>query len=120
MTIVTNQYADVIDTDDEGNALPAEEHRLFGKMGFQTMGENTDGKIMANMLDLEAALDAGELEDLAGNKVTNNAVIWLPTLVTKVADPNNRKHVSRFRNASGSFAAVPEAEEAPEDDEAPF
>ena len=119
MTIATNGYAEVITHDEDGNELPIEEHKLFGKMGFQTMHKDVDKNIMANMVDLEAALDAGELEDLAGNKVTNNAVIWVPTLVTKVTAAADRKHVSRFRNASGSFATVPEASDASDDDE-PF
>ena len=56
---------------------------------------------------------------MAGNKVTNNAVIWVPTLVTKVTAAADRKHVSRFRNASGTFAEVPECSDASDDDD-PF
>ena len=114
MTISTNTYADLITSDEEGNALP--EPRLFGKMGFQTVGPKTDKNIIANMADLEASLDAGELEDANGKVVYNHAIVWLPTLVSKVADPADRKHVSRFRNTSGNYAAVPEAAEAAEDD----
>ena len=112
--IVLNNHAEVIEVEDTNGNVS---RKLFGKLGFQTMGENTDKNILANMADLEAALDAGELEDLDGNKVTNNAVITLHCLVTKVVGAADRPHVSRFRNATGTYATVPEA--SPED-EVPF
>jgi len=108
MAIATNVYADLITEDADGNAL--EQPRLFGKMGFQTVGPKTDKNIVANMASLEAALDAGELQDALGNSVTTGAVIWLPVLVTKITPADERVQVSRFRNSAGGYATVPAME----------
>ena len=119
MTIRTKTFADLITHDKDGNEL--ERPRLFGNMGFTFITENTDKNTVINMGDLEASLDAGELEDAEGNVVYNNAIVWLPTLVSKVTDADDREHVSRFRNTSGKYADVPEqAAPTAEDDEPLF
>ena len=41
-----------VTNDEDGNELPVAEHKLFGKMGFQTMHKDVDKNIMANMVDL--------------------------------------------------------------------
>ena len=119
MTIRTKTFSDLITHDKDGNEL--ERPRLFGVLGFTYITEKTDSNTVINMADLEASMDAGECEDAEGNVVYNNAIVWLPTLVSKVDDPADREHVSRFRNTSGKYANVPE-QTAPtaEDDEPLF
>jgi hypothetical protein len=113
MPIVLNQYCE-IRQDDDGNNV------LFGKAGYQTMSPKTDRYIKANLAAIERALDAGELLDINGEPCTDNAVIMLPTRVTKVKAQDAMDQVGRLTNAAGfTTVNVPEAQVAAED-ESPF
>lgn len=102
MAIRTNSYLNIITDPDTG------EQRLFGKCGYQTMHPKLDRFTKANLAAIERALDAGELRDLDGNAVTDNAVIMVPMLVTKVKSEASMEQVASLRNADGTTANVPE------------
>ena len=100
MSIVLNKYLEVREGKDG-------QPRLFGKVGFQTMGVKTDKVIIANMCSIERALDAGELTDINGNVVYDNAVIQVLCLVSRTKEGHELDQVSSIRTFSGETVSVP-------------
>ena len=100
MSVVLNQY--MITTDG----------KLFGKIGFTSPTAKTDKVTIRNLATIEAALDAGQLKDLAGNVVTDNAVIMCYALVTRVKDGSNIAEVPYFIDATGQQVALPSSSAA--------
>lgn len=94
--------------------------RLFGKVGYQTMGPKTDRFTNKNLADIEAALKAGQLKDLEGNVVQNGAVIDVYAYVSVVSEDDALETVGGIRNSAGGTAEVPAADAAAEDSDDPF
>lgn len=112
MPIALNYYLNV-KTNEDG------EQKLFGKVGYQTMNPKTDKYTLANLAAIERAMKAGNLTDLDGNPVTNNATIDVYARVSIVADADEIEEVSSFRNSAGGTAEAvpaPSADAQPDDD----
>lgn len=83
--------------------------KLFGKCGYQTMSQKADKYILSNLSAIERALDAGQLTDLNGQPVTDNAFIQIFAQVKRVQAADSIAQVAVVRNATGVETAIPAA-----------
>ena len=97
-----------------------DENKLFGKVGFQTMGPKTDKIVLANLSKIEEYLDKGLLKDLDGEQADDNAVIMLYCRVSRPKDPEDLPQVTGFVDATGETVPVEITTKEADDDEIPF
>jgi len=83
-----------------------EDNKLFGKVGFQTMGPKTDRIVLANLSKIEEYLDAELLKDLDGETVDDGAVIMFYGRVNRVRDEADLPQVTGFVDATGKTVPV--------------
>lgn len=86
------------------NAIPDPsdntKRKLFGKVGFQTLGPKTDKYVTMNLKSMEAAMNDGKVKDLEGNVVYNRGVVMLYGLLTRPTDDTETPQLAGFVDAS--------------------
>lgn len=100
-----------------------EDNKLFGKIGFQTMGPKTDKIVLRNMTTIEGWLNDGILKNLENEVVDDNATIMLYCRVSRPKSADDLPQVTGFVDADGNVVPVEPtapAESDNEDDDIPF
>lgn len=82
--------------------------KLFGKVGYQTMGSHCDDFTLLNMEAIARTMAAGELTDENGKQAYNHAVIRCYCRIDLVKPENAIQQVATIQ-ALGTEVKVPDA-----------
>lgn len=107
MAIRLSKYMKIVKDPETGELKP------FGRIGYQTMHQNTDKFTLLNMAAIERSLDAGNLTDINGEPATDGAYITIIARVNKVTPATDLEQLDTITGLNGKEVAVPAAPAAP-------